>query len=268
MTEEELTEALPFQAQEYIPIPIEEAILDFVPLEEFATPSGEPMLSTLVVAAQKEMAGEVLRVVNSAGPKVMAIDLQAFALVRAVVGADFDLGSGSQAVVNIGAGLTQVILLKAGSIRFLRILPLGGESFTRALVDGMGVDEDQAERTKRRIGVAVEGTPTGTGEEDRARALLTDEADQLIEEVRGSVDYYLTQAGGGSLERLLVSGNGARLPHLANRLGRALSVGIEPVRVIDEGRMRVGKLGLSEAELMQAQPVLPVPVGLALWSEV
>lgn len=269
MTEDELTEALPFQAQEYIPIPVEEAILDFVLLEEFTTPAGEPMLSVLVVAAQKEMAADVMRVVANAGIKVMAIDLQAFALVRAAVGGDLNLDAGAQAVVNIGAGLTQVILLKGDAIRFLRILSLGGETFTKVLIERMGIDAEQAEHLKRRIGVAVEGKPAaGVGTEERARALLTDEADLLIEEVRGSVDYYLSQAGGGNLERLLVSGNGARLPHLANRLGRALGVGIEPVRVLDEQRMQIGRLGLSEAELMQAQPVLPVPVGLALWGEV
>jgi len=96
MAEDELARALPFQAQEYIPIPIDEAILDFVPLEEFATPNGEPMLSVLVVAAHRDMAADVMRVVGGAGIKVMAIDLQAFALARAAAmrGAAVTLVSG------------------------------------------------------------------------------------------------------------------------------------------------------------------------------
>jgi type IV pilus assembly protein PilM len=267
MAEDELAQALPFQAQEYIPIPIDEAILDFVPLEEFATPSGEPMLSVLVVAAQKDMAADVMRVVANAGIKVMAIDLQAFALTRAVLGADFDLDSGTQAIVNIGAGLTQVILMKSGTIRFLRILTIGGASFTSALADRMPMEPEQAEQYKRRAGVALDGIPEGTEGEAFAKVLLTEEADILIDEIRGSVDYYLGQSGGESLEKLYVAGNGARLPNLANRLGRALGVGVAPVRVLDEERMRVGKLGLSDVELAQAQPVLPVPVGLAMWGE-
>jgi type IV pilus assembly protein PilM len=267
MAEDELAQALPFQAQEYIPIPIDEAILDFVPLEEFATPDGEPMLSVLVVAAQKDMAAEVLRVVGSAGIKPMAIDLQAFALTRAVLGADFDLESGVQAIINIGGGLTQVILMKGGTIRFLRILTIGGSTFTDALADRMPMEGEQAEQYKRRTGVLIDGVPEGGEGEDLARSILTEEADTLIEEIRGSVDYYLDQSGGERLERLFIAGNGARLPNLANRLGRSLGVGIEPVRVLDEERMRVGKLGLSDVELAQAQPVLPVPVGLAMWGE-
>jgi len=267
MAEDELAQALPFQAQEYIPIPIDEAILDFVPLEEFATPNGEPMLSVLVVAAHKDMAADVLRVVASAGIKVMAIDLQAFALTRSVLGADFDLDAGVQAVVNIGAGLTQVILLKAGTIRFLRILTMGGVTFTEALAERMPMEPEQAEQYKRRTGVAIDGVPAGTEGEGLAKMLLTEEADLLIEEIRGSVDYYLGQSGGDNLERLFVAGNGARLPNLANRLGRSLGVGVEPVRVLAEEKMQVGKLGLSDVELAQAQPVLPVPVGLAMWGE-
>ena len=267
MPEDELAQALPFQAQEYIPIPIDEAILDFVPLEEFATPGGEPMLSVLVVAAQKDMTADVMRVTSEAGLKVMAIDLQAFALTRVVLGADFDLEEGHQAIINIGAGLTQVILLKGGTIRFLRILTMGGASFTAALADRMPMEPEQAEMYKRRTGVSVEGMPEGTEGEALAKVHLTEEADLLIEEIRGSVDYYLGQAGGEQLERLYVAGNGARLPNLANRLGRSLGVGVEPVRVLDEEKMRVGKLGLSDVELAQAQPVLPVPVGLAMWGE-
>lgn len=267
MAEDELAQALPFQAQEYIPIPIDEAILDFVPLEEFATPNGEPMMSVLVVAAHKDMAADVLRVVGNAGIKVMAIDLQAFALTRSVLGADFELDSGVQAIVNIGAGLTQVILLKAGTIRFLRILTMGGATFTEALADRMPMEPEQAEQYKRRTGVAIEGVPEGREGEGLAKMVLTEEADLLIEEIRGSVDYYLGQSGGDNLERLFVAGNGARLPNLANRLGRSLGVAVEPVRVLDEQKMQVGKLGLSDVELAQAQPVLPVPVGLAMWGE-
>lgn len=267
MAEDELAQALPFQAQEYIPIPIDEAILDFVPLEEFATPNGEPMLSVLVVAAQKDMAAEILRVVGTAGIKVMAIDLQAFALSRAVLGADFDLDIGTQGIVNIGAGLTQVILMKGGTIRFLRILTIGGASFTSALADRMPMEPEQAEQYKRRTGVAIDAVLQGIEGEELARQVLTEEADILIEEIRGSVDYYLSQSGADTLDRLFVAGNGARLPNLANRLGRALGVGVEPVRVLDEEKMQVGKLGLSDVELAQAQPVLPVPVGLAMWGE-
>ncbi|MFQ5966290.1 MAG: type IV pilus assembly protein PilM [Acidimicrobiia bacterium] len=267
MPEEELEEALPFQTQEYLPIPVADAILDFIPLEEFTTPNGEPMMSVLVVAAQREMATHTLEVVAGAGLKVLAVDLQALALVRAIYGADLTLETEPRAVVNIGGGVTQVLLVQNGAVQFLRILAIGGQDFTNALAAGMDLSGEQAETYKRGIGVAIEGLPSGSEGDDLARRLLTQHADTLIDEIRGSIDYFMAEATDATVSRLLISGNGARLPHLANRMGRALGAEVEPVKIFD-GVVKMGKVGLSEAELAQMQPTAPVPVGLGLWGEV
>jgi type IV pilus assembly protein PilM len=264
LEETELVEALPFQVQDAIPIPVEDAVLDFVPLEEFTTPEGDLMLSILVVAAQRDMVGGLVQIATSAGLSVDSIDLQAFGLVRAAFGADLLLGGeGPQALLDIGASMSQIAIVRAGITRFVRILPIGGEQFTEALVSGVSLSREDAEELKRRVGVAPEGLPEGEDDDSVARRILTRSADSLIEEIRGSVNYYLTQAGEHTLNRLVVSGNGARLPHLANRVGRALNTDVEPVRVLDH--VSVGRIQMSEGQLLEYQPVLPAAVGLALW---
>ena len=85
MGESELREALPFQVQEYMPMSVEEAILDHVGIEEFTTPDGEPMQAILAVAAHRSMVQDYLDVTTSAGLNVIAVDLQAFALVRSLI---------------------------------------------------------------------------------------------------------------------------------------------------------------------------------------
>jgi type IV pilus assembly protein PilM len=274
MSEPELVEALPFQVQEYIPIPVEETFLDFVPIEEFTTPDGEPMLSILVVAAQREMVEGLLAAVNAAGITPVAVDLQAFGLIRALFYGDFDLDSVA-AVVDIGSGVSQVLLVRAGEPRFVRLLQQGGEDFTSALVDGLDITWEEAEDLKRQVGltpvggvVAAAGDPSIPVEEElssplesQARNILDAQAERFIDEVRGSVNFYLSQSDDAELSRIIVSGNGARLPHLANRLGDTLGARIEPARVI-EG-LNTGRL--SESEISAMQPVIPIPVGLALW---
>jgi type IV pilus assembly protein PilM len=276
MSEQELVEALPFQVQEYIPIPVEETFLDFVPIEEFTTPDGEPMLSILVVAAQREMVETLTSAVSAAGVTPVAVDLQAFGLIRALFYGDFDLDTVS-AVLDIGSGVSQVVLVRAGEPRFVRLLQMGGEDFTDALVDGLDLTWEEAEDLKRQVGVtpvgggvAAAGDPSVPVEEERAsplearaQVILDRQAERFIDEVRGSVNFYLGQADDPGLSRIIVSGNGARLPHLANRLGAVLGARIEPARVI-EG-LNTGRL--SEAEVSAMQPVIPVPVGLALWEE-
>jgi len=243
--EEELVEALPYQVQDAIPIPVEDALLDYVPLEEFATPDGDLMLSILVVAAQREMVETLVGVARRAGLQVLSVDLQAFGLVRAAFGADLTVGGeGPQGLLDIGATMSQIAVVRAGITRFVRMLPTGGAQFTEALVSGCSLNREDAEERKRSIGVVASGLPEGDDEEATLRRVLTRTADGLIEEVRGSVNYYLSQSGEHSLERLVVSGNGARLPHLANRMARALGTRVEPVRVFDH--LSVGRMHMTE----------------------
>ena len=264
LEESELVDALPYQVQDAIPIPIEDAVLDYVPLEEFTTPEGELMLSILVIAAQREMVDGLVEIAVGAGLDVASIDLQAFGLVRAAFGTDLLLGgTGPQALLDIGGSMSQIVVVREGITRFVRILPLGGDQFTEALSSGLAMSREDAEEFKRRVGVVPEGFPEGEDEESTGRRILTRSADSLIDEIRGSVNYYLTQAGESALERLVVSGNGARLPHLANRVGQALNTKVEPVRVLDH--VSVGRIQMTESQLLDFQPVLPAAVGLALW---
>ena len=261
----DLEQSLEFQAQEYIPIPNDEAILDFVPIEEFATPEGEAMMSVLIIAAQKEMANELLRVCAGAGVKPLAFDLQAFALVRAATGGALDLDPGAKALLNIGANITQVIVVKGGTVRFLRIIPMGGNDFTRVIMENSETDRDTAEQIKRSVGVAVDGTPT---EGDQAE--LTRQADLLIDEIRSSLDFYLSQSSDGGIDRLLISGNAARLPHLANRMKNSLNMALEPVRVLTAEPPKftlAKKSGVGDDQVRLVEPVVPVAIGLALWGE-
>ena len=264
LEEDELAEALPYQVQDAIPIPVAEALLDYVPMEEFTTPDGDLMLSILVVAAHREMVEGLVGVARRADLQVASIDLQAFGLVRAAFGADLTKDSeGIQGLLDIGATLTQIALTKFGITRFVRIIPTGGSQFTEALMAGASMSREDAEERKRSIGVVPSGMPGGDDEQASLSRVLTRTADTLIEEIRGSVNYYLTQAGEHSLQRLIVCGNGARLPHLANRIARALGTRVEPVRVLDN--VSVGRVGMTEPQLLDLQPVLPAAVGLALW---
>jgi type IV pilus assembly protein PilM len=271
MSEEELAEALPFQVQDSIPMPVDEARLDFIPIEEFATPDGEPMMSILVVAAHEEVVEGLVRVVNAASLEPLAVDLQPLAITRAALGSAAAIAEAApQGVIDIGATITQLVFVRAGIARFVRILPRGGDTFTERLSEGLDMDLEDAEDLKKSVGVQPEGpAPPSDDPADldaAARAILTQEADALIEDIRGSLSFYLSQADESPLGRIVVAGNGARLPHLANRLSRALDIPVEPAKVLD--RVDVGRVQLSEGELLDAQAVLPTAVGLALWGEV
>lgn len=263
MDDAELREALPYQVQDFIPIGVDEAILDFVPLEDFLTPDGEPMRSILVVAVYRDIVDAILQATRKANLNVEAIDLQAFGLVRAVFGMAPAIDNPLQAIVDIGSSVSQVVIAKGGQARFVRLLPRGGEDFTGVLRDGLSLEAGEANEMKRRVGVTPEDELTGEGDDREAQRLLTREADALIEEVRGSVSFFVSQAGDEQVREVVVAGNGARLPHLASRLGKALGVAVAPAKILD--LVDLGRTGRSESEMLQAQPVLPTSVGLGLW---
>lgn len=279
LSDEALRDSLAAHVSDFIPMAVENALLDFMPLggsmtESTTVPSDDPSapveLGTrpiLVVAAQREMVDSLMAVVEGAGLKILALDLQAFALVRAVYGSRIPLGEPAEAIVSIGAGLTQVVITKDGEAVFFRLVPFGGNDFTEALMNQLGMDRDAAEELKRRVGVrALDGeAPLAESQDDQAREILTRTANQLIDEIRGSLEFYgSTQGGRTALSELKISGNAARLPHLAARMGRFLEMRLTPVKLLGES-VEVGKTGLTEEQLAQAQPVLPVAVGLAEW---
>lgn len=271
MSNDELAEALPFQVQDSIPMPVEEARLDFIPIEEFSTPDGESMMSILVVAAHEEVVEGLVRVAQVANIEPIAVDLQPLAITRAALGSASAIAEvAPQGVVDLGATITQLVFVRAGIARFVRILPRGGDTFTAALSEGLDMDLEEADDLKRSIGVQPEGQAPGSDDptdlEAAARVILTSEADALIEDIRGSISFHLSQTEEAALGRIVIAGNGARLPHLANRMSRALDIAVEPAKVLD--RVDVGRVRLSEGELLDAQAVLPTAVGLALWGEV
>jgi len=141
----ELRASLSFQAQEYIPMPVEQAILDFHPLEEFENESGGRMLRVLLVAAAREMVNGALEAVTKAGLRPVMVDLNPFAVLRSLATQD-DLGLAgvdAEALVDIGASVTNIVIHQGGVPRFVRILLMGGADVTEAVAERMGVPVDR-----------------------------------------------------------------------------------------------------------------------------
>jgi len=147
MSKDDLASAIRFQAQDHIPIPLAEAVMDFQVLGEIERPDGN-VQQVLVVAAERGTIQPLLAAVQAARLEALTLELNAYPLVRTF---GDKAASSAQAIVDIGAGVTNIVVHKDGKIRFTRILPaFGGEEFTKAVVDATGVTRDEAEALKRR----------------------------------------------------------------------------------------------------------------------
>jgi type IV pilus assembly protein PilM len=256
----ELRKSLAYQVADMIPMPIEQAILDFYPVEEFTNDNGERMLRVLLVAAARDMIAAALEAVQHAGLKPVSVDLSPFAVIRSLADHDhLGLDTQAEALVDIGAKVTNIAVHQGGVPRFVRILLMGGGDLTEAVAERMGVALDQAEVAKHQLGIPA--TPADRDAHPASRVIETS-ASALVEEVRGSLDYYLASPGAVPIRRVIVAGGGAKLNNLAAKLSAATRL---PVDLASPMRgMRIGKTGLSDDQLAHIDSLVAVPVGLAL----
>jgi type IV pilus assembly protein PilM len=195
-----------------------------------------------------------LKAVTAAGLRPVGIDLNPMALLRSL-GPPAALAEGAEAVVDVGARITNMVIHDNGVLRFVRILLMGGEDTTATLERVLEVDRDAAERTKLAVS-------SGLDVDAEAAELVEQRLDVLVEEVRGSLDFYRAQQDATPLARVVVTGGGSLLGPLVERLQTASSVPVERGRTL--AGVHVGRLGLHAEQLAELEPKMAIPVGLAL----
>ena len=255
MQPNELRSSLAFQAGDYLPIPVDQTELDYAVIGEHEAVGGQRLLRVLLVAAQKEMLAGHLQAVRLAGLRPEGIDLNPIALLRSL-GPVAGFGDGAEALIDVGARVTNMVVHDNGVLRFVRILLMGGEDVTSTLVRVMELDRDAAERAKL-------AASAGAGDADpEAGELVAQRLEVFAEEVRGSLDFYRSQQDAVPLTRVVVSGGGSLLGPLVEWLQAVTGVPTERGRTL--AGVRVGRLGLDAEELAALEPTIAVPVGLAM----
>ena len=258
LPQKELRQSLPFQVQDLIPIPVEDAVLDFDVLEELEQEDAK-MLRLLVVAAQRDMVTRLVESAQRAKLDPVGVDLVPFALIRAV-GQDEGLGleeaeAGGEAIVDVGSDVTNICVHERAVARFVRILPSGGRDVTTGVATTLGIDPEDAEGLKR--GQQPEGAPSGP----EAEAILRNRVSNLVDEIRSSLDFYRAQTPGAEVTRLLVTGGGSKMPGLLELLGERVDARVDRGRAFNKVQVR---LNMDEATMADAEPLLAVSIGLAL----
>ncbi len=250
----DLKRSLPFQVQEVLPMAVEGTVLDFHPLERRASAGGAPVLRGLLVAAGREMVLSSVRAVEAAGLRVTSVDLASFALLRSV-GARLDDDHRTEALVDVGARVTNIVVHTHGVPHFVRMLGVGGQDATDAVVEALGVPFEEAEQLKLAHG-------PGRADDPVLAQALVDGTSELVDGVRGTLDYFSSTWPDRAPGRLLLSGGGSLVAGLAEQLGFVTRL---PVQAADAvARLHVDRSGPAAEALDRDRPRMAVPVGLAL----
>jgi len=256
MTEAELGEAIPWEAEQYIPFDLSEVQLDYQIVGGSA--EGKTGLDVLLVAAKKDRIEARAAVIANTGRRPVVLDIEAFALANAYQANYPERNDPLSALIHIGRRVTIVCLLEHGEPIFTRDISIGDQIHLDALLQDlgpMGVDEMAARR------ILHGQFPPGI-DADQVASVLREASGQIVNEVRKTIDFYRATAPVEKLGRIVVSGGAWQAVGLVDQLASEFAAPVDvfdPFRKINRPSRAIG------ADL--TGPSYAVAVGLAMRDE-
>jgi type IV pilus assembly protein PilM len=246
MSEEELSESIKFEAEQYIPFDIEDVTLDF----QILGPKEEPgQMDVIIVAVKKDIVNEYLSVVKEAGLNPIIVDINSFALEN-IYEINYEIEPDKNiAIVNIGANTINMNILKGGISVFTRDSAVGSNLHTEALQREFNLTYEAAERLKK--GEAIENVSP-----QDALSVMESTSEEIIGEVNRSLEYFHED-----INEVILSGGCALIKDfpklLAEKIGIEVKV-MEPLKNIKIPK----RFDITYIEEMV--PIAAVAAGLAL----
>jgi type IV pilus assembly protein PilM len=238
----QLANAIRFRAQETLPIPLDEAVLDYRILEDRLGPDGVRTRRVLLVVAHRELVERYLAACRKAGLKLIGIDLEAFALLRALgdpAGRVVSSEDAGLVCVSIGHDRSTLAVSNGEICEFNRVLSWGGASLDLALARALDLTPSEAEPIKHAVALdeAEDGGLLDAAHADAARKAMVAELQNFARELVASLRFYQEQPGSLGIGEIVLTGGGAECRGLSEELERLIGVN---VRVGDPlGRVKV-----------------------------
>jgi type IV pilus assembly protein PilM len=232
----QLANAIRFRAHEALPIPMEDAMLDYHVLDD-----GDGPGRVLLAVTYRELVDRFVAACRLAKIELVGIDVEAFALLRAVGGAPLAQGqrrATACVAVTIGNDRTTVAVSDGRVCEFARVLEWGGENLTRTFQRTLEVEAPEAERVKRTVSLATKasgGESTDELAEDAARR----EVQSLARELGSSLEFYQSQPSSLGLSEIVLTGGTSQVKGIDKELERLLGVGVriaDPFERVGGGR--------------------------------
>jgi len=222
MTPDVLRKSIQFEAARYLPSAAEEHLIGFEILH-----SADDHLEILLVAAPRSVVDSVISMLERAGLEAELVEIQPFASLRTVHALWQAQMPHVFALLDIGGGHTQISVVRRGTLALTRYIPIAGETLTAAMKGYFHFSDEEVNQIKRSLNLE-ELLQTGAPQENPPLRLVQPILDELIREVRRSLNYYQSQvqaskAHEGRIETLVLTGGGALMrgiaPYFEHRLG-------------------------------------------------
>jgi type IV pilus assembly protein PilM len=248
---EELEDQITWEAEQYIPFDINDVNMDF---QILSPDSYDPSkMNVLLVASKKEIINDYVGVFSEAGLQLSIVDVDAFAIQNAFE-MNHDFGTEDViALVNIGASIMNINIIKDGLSLFTRDVQMGGNLYTEEIQKQLGVSGTEAETMKVLANEAHSADLTD---------VLSKVNEAVTQEIRRSLDFYNSTASEDRISKIYVCGGGSKGYMLVESISEKVGMPVEMINPFT-------KLKYSEKEfdpeyLQEIGPLMAVTVGLAM----
>lgn len=253
MSRDDLDETIKYEAEQYVPYAIDDVSISFEQLTQVESETGAGQLLILLVVAQKELIGNYMGCLKMAGVVPEVLDVDSLAVLNAL-----HLTIEEQnvvSVIDIGAGTTNISILKEGVLQFNRSIPIAGNNITMVIQNVLKLDFEQAENVKIEEGITVEES-----DENEVSEVVRTIVEELASEIRRSFDYYKAQYRESQIDKIILTGGSAKLKNIDLFLANELGIEVE----IGDPLYDLGVDIPDQEELQEKLLELTVAIGLAM----
>jgi type IV pilus assembly protein PilM len=255
MTEDELEESIRWEAEQYIPFDINDVNIDFHILGLPEGGEAQDQMNVLLVAAKKDKLAEYTGLVTEAGLNPVVVDVDAFTLENGYE-INYDVKEGEVvSLINIGASVMNINILKGGTFSFTRDIPFGGNKYTEGIQREFNVSYDQAEQIKR-------GEVKSGFDPEALLAIFRTLNGEIANEVLRSIEYFKTTSANENIEKVYLSGGSSKIPELKAQLAERLGLAVESLDPFN--RVEVNPKEFDLEYLKDVSPMAAVAIGLAI----
>lgn len=219
--EEEVENAVKFEAENYIPLKLDDVYFDFEKIQPIS--KQKKYQEILIAATPKHIVDPYFRALEQAGLKPIALEIESLAIVRSLI--KKNISTGPLLIIDFGETRTSFIIFSGKSLRFTSTIPISSQVLTKNISKNLKISYEKAEELKKKEGLE--------GRKEISEAIIPPLTD-LAEQIKTYLKYYRSHIPKGQiltdkrkLERILLCGGGANLKGLIGFLSSTLKVKVE-----------------------------------------
>jgi type IV pilus assembly protein PilM len=253
MSEKELSTSVKYEAEQYIPLPYDQIKLSYKQLDPDFTEKDK--VNVQIVAARKDVLDNYVEIAKKAGLIIKAIEPETIALGR-VLGDTPESPMGTM-LLKLGYSGTLIVVVYGGHVRFTRAISIGGDSLTKAIQQGLGLEFNQADEYKKVYGMDKFQA------EGKVYDVLKPITDNLIMEVKRASVFFTKHSPSATIKRVILSGGTALMPGLLSYIANNLDMEVQIANPL-KNLIISPKLEKQKASLIEHAASYSTAIGLAM----